>query len=131
MENETSGKCISRESASYTCIFDVDVQVKKVHFCKIPTKTIVRSCEKIITMPKVGILNFCSGIRWTAALESVQPNRPKNAVTLQSMPPFGRLPFSEFRCLHRIPQSNTLNILILQWIPLNAVHYLTLTLTRF
>ena len=27
-----------------------------------------------ITVPKAGILNFCSGFRWTAVLESVQRN---------------------------------------------------------
>ena len=51
-----------------------------------------------ITQPKVGILNFCSGFRWTAVLESVQRNPLTNAVTLQSIPLFRRFLCSEFRC---------------------------------
>ena len=42
-----------------------------------------------ITVPKVGILNYGSGFRWTAVLESVQRNPLTNAVTLQSIPLFG------------------------------------------
>ena len=51
-----------------------------------------------ITVPKVGILNFCSGFRWTAVLESVQRNPLTNAITLQSIPLFWRFFCSEFRC---------------------------------
>ena len=51
-----------------------------------------------ITVPKVGILNICSGFRWTAVLESVQRNPLTNAITLQSIPLFWRFFCSEFRC---------------------------------
>ena len=51
-----------------------------------------------ITVPKVGILNICSGFRWTAVLESVQRNSLTNAITLQSIPLFWRFFCSEFRC---------------------------------
>ena len=51
-----------------------------------------------ITVPKVGILNFCSGFRWTAVLVSVQRNPLTNAITLQSIPLFWRFFCSEFRC---------------------------------
>ena len=53
-----------------------------------------------ITVPKVGILSFCSGIRWTAVLEGVQRNPLTNAITSQSVPPFGRFLFSEFCCVY-------------------------------
>ena len=33
-------------------------------------------------MPKVGILSFCSGIRWTAVLEGMQRNPLTIAITL-------------------------------------------------
>ena len=51
-----------------------------------------------ITVPKVSILHFCSGFRWTAVLESVQRNPLTNAVTLQSIPLSWRFLRSEFRC---------------------------------
>ena len=44
------------------------------------------------------LVNFCSGFRWTAALEGVQRNPLTNAVTLQSIPFFCRFVCSEFRC---------------------------------
>ena len=46
-------------------------------------------------MPKVGNLNFRSGIRFD---ESVQRNPLTNAVTLQSIPLFWHFLRSEFRC---------------------------------
>ena len=58
----------------------------------------ISSSRTIITVPKVSILNFCSGIRWTAVLESVQRNPLTNAVTLQSIPLFYSFRRSEFRC---------------------------------
>ena len=76
--------------------------------------------EDFITVPKVGILNFGSRFRWLAVLESVQRNSLTNTVTLQSIPLFCRFLRSEFHCVHWNPLSNTLNIRILQWIPLNA-----------
>ena len=57
----------------------------------------VRSAHRI-TVPKVGILNICSGFCWTAVLESVQRNPLTNAITLQSIPLFWRFFCSEFRC---------------------------------
>ena len=75
-----------------------------------------------ITVLKVGILNFCYGIRWTVVLKSVQRNPPTNAVTLLSIPLFCRILCSEFHCMHWSPLSNTLNIRILQWIRKSTLH---------
>ena len=63
-----------------------------------------------ITVPKVGILSFCSGIRWTAVLEVVQRNPLTTAITSQSIPPFGRFPFSRFCCVDWIAQPNIENV---------------------
>ena len=71
-------------------------------------------------MPKVGILNFCSGFRWTAVLESVQRNPVTNAVTLQSIPLFWRFFCSEFRCKALDSTIKYPKIRILHWIPLNT-----------
>ena len=49
-------------------------------------------------LPKVCILHFCSGFRWTAVLESVQRNPLTNAVTLQSIPLYWQFFCSEFCC---------------------------------
>ena len=73
-----------------------------------------------ITVPKVCILDFCSVTLWTAVLETVQRNPLTTAITLQSIPPFGRFPSSGFRCVHWDPLSNALNKRILQWILLTA-----------
>ena len=55
----------------------------------------------------VVILVSCSGIRWTAVLESVQRNPLTNVFTLQSIPPFGRFPFNEFRQMGEDDQLST------------------------
>ena len=60
--------------------------------------SLVSATGNYITWPKVGNLNFCSGFRWTAVLESVQRNPLTNAVTLQSIPLFWLIFCSEFRC---------------------------------
>ena len=64
------------------------------HLVVFPFRTQLLFSPFVITVPKVSILNFCSGFRWTAVLESVQRNPLTNVVTLQSIPLF-QISFSQ------------------------------------
>ena len=99
----TNGNCQSLEQKFSKCV----MQLRNLFLCSRifynPTICLFTTRQssfrtRSITVPKVGILNFGSGFRWRAVLESVQRNPLTNAVTLQSIPLFRRFLRSEFRC---------------------------------